>query len=313
MNDLGLDGEMATVAAQCAPVQAGTMLKDAREAQGLHIAALAVALKVPVRKLEALEAGQFDQLPDMVFVRSLALSVCRALKIDPAPIMSSLPEPQFNQFRINEAGLNTTFKDSPGTSRQGLLAQLSSPIGLGVLFLVVAIAVILVWPVKPLFDDEPQASNEPAEPVLAIEQSVQAPASAVAEDGASGLTASPPTTQQVTPVVVDSPMAVVSKEVNVVPSISANGSTSVNNTEVPSQAAMLELSGRGESWVQVTDSTGQSKLRKLMQSGEVIHVTGQLPLSVVVGRADNVSVAVRGKPMDLAPLARENVARFEVK
>lgn len=313
MNDLGLDGEIAIVAAQCALVQAGTMLKDAREAQGLHIAALAVALKVPVKKLEALEAGQFDQLPDMVFVRSLALSVCRVLKIDPTPIMSSLPAPQFNQFKINEPGLNTTFKDSPGTSRQGLLAQLSSPIGLGVLFLVVAIAVILVWPVAPLFDDDPQTLNETAEPVLAMEQPVQTPASAVAEDGVSGLTASPSTTPQAAPVVVDSPTAAVGKEVSGVPSVLASGPVSVNNTEVPNQPAMLELHGHGESWVQVTDSTGQSKLRKLMQSGEVVRVTGQLPLSVVVGRADNVSVAVRGKTMDLAPLARENVARFEVK
>ena len=34
---------------------AGAMLKEAREAAGLHIGALAVALKVPVRKLEALK------------------------------------------------------------------------------------------------------------------------------------------------------------------------------------------------------------------------------------------------------------------
>jgi cytoskeleton protein RodZ len=312
MNDLGIDGEIAVAAAQYVPMQAGTMLKDAREAQGLHIAALAVALKVPVRKLEALEAGQFDQLPDMVFVRSLALSVCRALKIDPSPIMSSLPAPQFNQFKINEPGLNTTFKDSPGTSRQGLLAQLSSPIGLGVLFLVVAIAAILVWPVKPLFDDKPQASNEAAEPVVAMEQPVpaSASASAVVDDGV-GL--APSTTQQVAPVVVDSPTAAVSKEVSGAPSNPASSPGSVYNTEVPSQSALLELSGHGESWVQVTDGAGQPKLRKLIQNGEVIRVTGQLPLSVVVGRAENVSVTVRGKPMDLTPLARENVARFEVK
>ncbi|WP_457306933.1 helix-turn-helix domain-containing protein, partial [Polaromonas sp. P5_E6] len=34
---------------------AGTLLREAREAAGIHIAALAVSLKVPVKKLEALE------------------------------------------------------------------------------------------------------------------------------------------------------------------------------------------------------------------------------------------------------------------
>ena len=37
---------------------AGALLRAAREASGLHIAALAVAMKVPVKKLEALEADR---------------------------------------------------------------------------------------------------------------------------------------------------------------------------------------------------------------------------------------------------------------
>ena len=49
---------------------AGGLLKEARQAAGMHIAALAVALKVPVSKLEALEADNFTVLPDTVFVRA---------------------------------------------------------------------------------------------------------------------------------------------------------------------------------------------------------------------------------------------------
>ena len=37
---------------------AGALLRQAREAAGLHIAALAVSLKVPVKKIEALEAQE---------------------------------------------------------------------------------------------------------------------------------------------------------------------------------------------------------------------------------------------------------------
>ena len=66
---------------------AGTLLRQAREDSGLHVATLAAALKVPVRKLEALEADRFDLLPDAVFVRALAASVCRNLKLDPAAVL----------------------------------------------------------------------------------------------------------------------------------------------------------------------------------------------------------------------------------
>ena len=66
---------------------AGALLRQARQAQGLHIAALAAAIKVTPRKLELLEADRYDELPDATFVRALAQTVCRSLKIDAAPVL----------------------------------------------------------------------------------------------------------------------------------------------------------------------------------------------------------------------------------
>ena len=40
---------------------------------------------------------------------------------------------------------------------------------------------------------------------------------------------------------------------------------------------------------------------------------GALPLAVTVGDVKATTVAVRGKAFDLAPVSRDNVARFEVK
>jgi cytoskeleton protein RodZ len=54
-------------------------------------------------------------------------------------------------------------------------------------------------------------------------------------------------------------------------------------------------------------------LRRTLAAGEVVGATGVLPMSAVVGRADNTQVEVRGKPLNLQPLSRDNVARFEVK
>ena len=51
---------------------AGTLLRAAREKQGLHIAALAAAIKVSPRKLDALENDRWHELPDATFVRALA-------------------------------------------------------------------------------------------------------------------------------------------------------------------------------------------------------------------------------------------------
>jgi transcriptional regulator with XRE-family HTH domain len=96
MNERGEQAEVQNAVAQPRPpealVSAGAMLRKAREAKGLHIAALAVTLKVPVKKIEALEADRFSELPDLVFARALASSICRTLRIAPGPVLDRLPE-----------------------------------------------------------------------------------------------------------------------------------------------------------------------------------------------------------------------------
>ena len=44
-------------------------MRTSRDAAGLSLEALAAVVKVPVRKLEALEAGRLDALPESVYVR----------------------------------------------------------------------------------------------------------------------------------------------------------------------------------------------------------------------------------------------------
>ena len=57
-------GQAGTVPPDTPPGPAGTsaggLLRQAREAAGVHIGALSVALKVPVRKLEALESDRLS-------------------------------------------------------------------------------------------------------------------------------------------------------------------------------------------------------------------------------------------------------------
>ena len=88
----------------------GAYLRESREAAGLHLATLAASLKVSVRKLEALEHDQFDLLPDAVFTRALASSVCRMLKLDPAPVLERLPPISAAKFVSQDRGINEPFR-----------------------------------------------------------------------------------------------------------------------------------------------------------------------------------------------------------
>ena len=93
---------------------AGAMLRAAREKQGLHIAALAAAIKVSPRKLDALEHDRWHELPDATFTRALAQTVCRTLKVDARPVLDKLPPASGTALEPREAGLNEPFRDRPG-------------------------------------------------------------------------------------------------------------------------------------------------------------------------------------------------------
>ena len=155
----------------------GAMLRQAREAQGLHIGALAVALKVPVKKIEALEADRFDLLPDTVFVRALASSVCRVLKMEPNPILEKLPHTATPQLKDSGAGINVPFRSAGAGSLRQFWEQLSKPIVIAVTVLLVGALLLVFFPftrqpevVADASSIAPEGRSQPAmaAPALAV-------------------------------------------------------------------------------------------------------------------------------------------------
>ncbi len=275
---------------------AGAMLKGAREAAGLHIGALAVSLKVPVKKLAALEDDRFDLLPDIVFVRALASSVCRTLKIDPEPVLEKLPSTAAPRLRTDEAGINVPFR-APGVVR-GLLSSehLSRPIVLGVLALLVGALVIVFLPATEV-TEVAQALKFDAAAVISPDLS-SAPAPALTPD----LSAVPKSVPEATPAAATAAL----------PEPKPVLLTTPEPRTAPTDDVIV-FEARGASWVQVVDANDVVISRTTLQEGETLRASGALPISVVVGRADQVVVRVRGKPFDLSAVAKSNVARFEVK
>lgn len=290
-------------------VSAGTMLKNAREAEGLSIAVLAVSLKVPVKKLEALEADRFDLLPDNVFARALAASVCRTLKIDPAPILERLPHPTAPRLKTDESGINTPFRTSGDKFNLSFLNQLSKPFVLAVLVLLVGVVVLVFLP----FTQRAEIANILRSDVAAINSPLQAPMPS--DNDAANEAASPPQVIDLTVSTSAAPLAM--NQASVVPLATLPGDVA---TASPAMVAgsgattgTVVLTAHRSSWVEVVDASGVVQVRKTMKDGETVGASGVMPLSVVVGRADTTEVQVRGKPFDLSRLAKDNVARFEVK
>ena len=287
---------------------AGQLLRRAREAAGMHVATLAVSLKVPVRKLEALEEDRYDLLSDAVFVRALASSVCRTLKIDASPILQRLPQGGKPRLVQSGEGINTPFR-APGDGPQpGWAGQLTRPVGLAVLALLLGALAIVLWPTVRGDDIQVTSKPEPAMPpgtpsivTPAVVPPITEPAPApVAAASAPAAAASAPTAAA-------APAAAPARVA------SAAAVPAFASASAPEASGIVVFKATGQSWVQVTDARGNPVLRKLMEAGETAGASGALPLTVTVGSVKSTEVQVRGQPYDLGPVSRDNVARFEVK
>lgn len=288
---------------------AGAMLREARERQGMHIAALAASIKVTPRKLDALENDRYDELPDLTFARALAQTVCRSLKIDAAPVLAALPQ-KAPSSRLEEVatGINTPFRDRPGRHEPTEGSVLNRPAFWAPTILLLCAVILYLMPadaLRGLVPDDgaasaPAAAASEAQPVAsAPADPAAAPDPAATADGASA------------PGLVSSAAQVTVETVHSAPS----PATDLAATVAPAQpaASALGLRATAESWVEVRDAGGQVLLSRALQAGESVTVEGALPLRATIGNAAATTVTFRGQPLDLASSTRDNIARIELK
>lgn len=310
------DALNSPVAEPAVTVDRPVLLREAREAAGLHIAALAAALKVPVKKLEALEAGRYDELPDMTFARALASSACRQLKVDPAPVLAQIPLGHRPQLGDSAQTINAPFKGVGDPAPLNAVGWLSRPAVLAAIALLLGALVLVFLPerqVAPQADAVmPPPGAAPDAPALVMEP---APAAAAPAADASIPVPGTATAASAAPAAVQ-PLA--NAPVVAAPTDTAAVATPTASSVSPTMAAgtagnLLSITATGESWVEVINGAGSVVMKRMLKTGDVIDFSTAPPYTVVLGRADAAQVTVRGKPFDTAPYARNSVARFEVK
>jgi cytoskeleton protein RodZ len=298
-------------AGSTARMSAGALLRAARERQGLHIAALSAAIKIPQRKLEALEADRFDELPDATFTRALAMTVCRALKIDAAPVLAQLPQVAGNGLAAVTGGLNAPFRDRPGRADPADFSPARHPLSWAALaVLVAAVAVFLLpsgwwdafWPGST--PAQPPVAAAPASAPESMASSAAADAAASAASAAAS--DSLPATASLLGASAASAPAV--EVVHSVPGVDAGASAAADRA-----AGVAVLRATDATWVEVVDAGGQVLVQRVLQPGESLGLNGTLPFRLKIGNAAATQLQFRGQGVDLAAFTRDNVARLELK
>ena len=304
----------AVAAAVPKATTAGGLLRQARQAQGLHIAALAAAIKVVPRKLELLESDQYDKLPDATFTRALAQAVCRTLKVDAKPVLALLPPLNGHRLEQVSEGLKTPFRERPGHFVPRDWASLTSP-ALWVAVLLVVGAVLLYalpagWlplPTKAASDAGAAAAASAPFAASASDAEGQRNAGATGDVVPAGPESAASSAQGGEPLVPGALPSAAQGVAAISPAISVAASAA------PGAGGVLQIRTTAQSWVGVVDARGTALLGRMVLPGEAVGFDGPLPLKVRIGNASATALVFRGQPVELAPFTIGNVARLELR
>ncbi|MEY2803811.1 MAG: hypothetical protein RL657_1147 [Pseudomonadota bacterium] len=186
--------EVANVMPPAGSASAGALLKKAREAKGIHISVMATTLRVPLDRIRALEDDRWNDLPDLVFARALAMSVCRQLKIDASPVLAGIPDPDpMRSVRVTAA-----ISEPLGgvVNRSQTASKIWLALGLLAVFLMLWVALGMQASVESRLSTSVEAPGLPPNPApeVAPPAASEAPADANAQanPGASGAAVSAP-------------------------------------------------------------------------------------------------------------------------
>lgn len=260
------------------PSRPGRLLADARAAKGMTVAEAALQLKLSASQVAALEADDYSKLPGPVFTRGFVRNYARLVDLDGEALVNAmdLPHAPAPASAAVPVSRNIPF---PAKRTSNWV-----PYAIGLLVLVLAVVVF-----EFLFSAPQQAV------VVAVPAQVAAPVQA-------------PEPAVKAPVAAEPAAAVSAVAADVTPTEAADRPAPPQQRQPGTGEAHFVFSGA--SWVEVRDRNERVLFSQLNPAGTEQRVTGRPPFNVVVGNASEVRLTYNGKPFDLAPHTRVEVARF---
>ena len=280
----------------------GAMLRKRRIALGLSQADVANVVKLPARRIESMEKERWAELPDGPYLRGFLKNIARALNLDAATLID----------RVDDSLMRSRNPDSilvaPG-STHATLPRRSGPAegrysGRALVFgaLVFAlIAALIAWSGTKSFDRTVATGKSWIEGRRAH----VAARTSVGSDAAAGVPSEPQTKSEA----IQLPQT--GATTSLAPLRDASSQPAAGSAAAESNGnAAMRFQFSEDAWVEVRSADGKVLLSRLNAAGTEQSIEGERPFTLVVGNAKAVTLNYRGRPVDLAPYTRDQVARL---
>lgn len=268
----------------------GEKLRAARRQNDISIAEIAKELHIDEPKVRSLERNEYELLGAPVFAKGYLRKYAALVGVPIDDVMSDYYEMTRSAVIPPIVGPRR-----PVQRQMNLLPWLSG----GILVLLVVAAAYWWFALRP---DQPTTEAAPAglapfsrdadqEAPVSVPPAEEAPPTEAAGDaGAPPVEEAAATPQP----------AVVTEDEAYVPT---PGATQVE----------LQLAFTGDCWTEVSDASGRRLYYALGQEGKVVQLSGDAPLRVILGNAENVEIEVDGEPRPIPDSARRGkLARLNI-
>lgn len=320
----------------------GLTLRQTREQLGMSVHDIAERIKFAPRQVEALEANDFEHLPEPAFLRGFVRSYARVLQLDDVALVASLPSAPGKQVTIKTQAVNVPFPTLQSLRR------------INVMWLVGALGVALVlgWFVlMHKVDTTVKSAKVVVEsvPLPATETAVSAPADTGAQpvaaepagiierekQHASVETAEPEKRHEsatateadktakpakvAEPEKKPEPAKIKQHEVKALPQIdAASAPAAAVKTEIPLEILKrrpLHFVFTESAWAEVIDSHGAVLLSRNNPRGTEKWIGGPRhePYDISISHPEHVKLYYRGQEVDLSAYAGMDVAHLKVE
>lgn len=284
----------------------GARLRAAREARGYTVEACGQALRLPVRLLRQLEAGEYGGIDYQVYLSGYLTKYGRHVGVDEDAIQAELGRLAPRQPDLVVTG---------GVSHSRYLLERYVTAATYVV-LTAIIVVPMVWlGVRGTLDrDMPRLAPLDAAPVAQQD----APAAA---SSSGALVASAAPAQAATPAEArPEDQQPVLASMAMFPPLDHSATKTPLATSAAAPAAVtsgqgghdLTLNLPSASWVEVTDAAGQRLEYGILPAGTQKSYHSDSALDVRIGNANGAQASVDGQPVQIETFRRANVARFRV-
>lgn len=262
----------------------GQTLKACRVENKLKVEQIASQLNLPKHTIEQIENDNYEDLPELAYVRGYIVSYCRLLKLDSDEILKNFEYEDVNQLKVGQP---------TGILMPQYNISKITPVFLKVL-IVLCIVGLVAWISTQSNKSEVVTYSTPL-----AEQQVNTTVNTTT------LESPDLTTTNVTNFPVSSePNDAGQANTNTVLSDEETGVAS--NVVSAENKNLLELEFNTISWVDIQDSTKKKIVYKSFPRGEVHTVTVNLPLNIFIDNAEGVLMRYEGKLIDLESHTKED-------